>query len=173
MNIDNSCKCPACSDSLVFDIEKVLLCCPSCGTTCDIEKYERSLRVKKRPPWAAAPSEEDIACPNCGVVLSPGVQALTMTCPCCGGFFQDETGSKNESIADHKDDSIDGVKPDRVLPFALGREVFLKAFQDSCGKDPIVKDGFLQKISPENVRPVYLPFLVYDLKVLADLSVET
>ena len=49
----------------------------------------------------------------------------------------------------------------------------MKAFQDSCSNDPIVKDGFLQKISPENIRPVYLPFLVYDLKVLADLSVET
>ncbi len=147
MNIYYSCKCPACSDSLVFDIEKGLLCCPGCGASCDIEKYERALRMKKRPPRDTAPAEEDMACPDCGAVLSPGVRAFAMTCPCCGGFVQNQTSGKDGraegSMADSVTDSINGVKPDLVIPFAHGREVFLKAFREYCEKHPSLPDELL------------------------------
>ena len=168
MNIQESCKCPACSDSLVFDIEDWVLRCPSCGAACAIEKYESDLRKKKQPSRDAEPAKEDMTCPCCGVALSPGIQALTMICPCCGCLFRDAPDKKNNSAAD----SIDNGAPDLVIPFAHGREVLLKACQDYCDKHPSAPDDLIGDISPESIFPAYLPVLVYDLLAAGDLSAE-
>ncbi|WP_406043563.1 hypothetical protein [Succinimonas sp.] len=184
MNTEESCKCPACSDLLVFDIEKGLLCCPSCGAICDVEKYERALRMKKRPPRDAAQDGEDMACPNCGAVLSSGLRrACAMICPCCGGFFPDKTTDKDSSRDAGADDSIsdsavnsmdciNGIKPDLVIPFAQGREVFMQALRNHSETHPALPQDFLRSISPESIRPAYLPVLVYELLIAGDLSKE-
>ena len=182
MNTEESCKCPACSDLLVFDIGKGLLCCPSCGTICDVEKYERALRMKKRPPRGSAPDadDKDVTCPNSGAVISPGVRALSVTCPCCGGFIQDKIwgkgnsrdASKDDSISDSAVNSIDSITPDLVIPFAHGREGFLKAFRDYSEKSPSLPDDLLGGIPPESIRPAYLPVLVYEALAAGDLSLE-
>lgn len=168
MNIGESCKCPACSDSLVFDFREWRLCCPGCGGAYDIEKYERALRMKRRPPRDAEPDSQDTACPHCGAVLSPGIQAFAMTCPCCGGFYQDETGSKADCMAD----SIAGAAPDLVIPFAHGREVFLKAFREYCDTHPSLPDDLRRSLPPESIRPAYLPVIVYEALAAGDLSAE-
>ena len=164
MNIQESCKCPACSDSLVFDIGEWVLRCPGCGAKYDIEKYDKDLRMKKEPPRDTEPAKEDMTCPGCGAALSPGIQALTMTCPGCGGFLRDITSSKGNSK--------DGVAPDLVIPFAHGREVFWKVFQDHCDKHPSTPDDLLGNISPENIRPAYIPVLMYELLAEGDFSWE-
>ena len=163
MNIKESCKCPACSSRLVFDIRQSALRCPGCDASYDTEKFDEDL-LSKHPPRNdgkdAAPDPAVRYCTNCGAGLYPGAQSFTENCPCCNNPVRGASRSAN------------GVTPDLAIPFAYGREYLLKALRDSCGDDPIVKDGFLEKISPESVRPVYLPFLIYDLKAVADLSVK-
>ena len=162
MNIKESCKCPACSSSLVFDIVTYSLRCPGCDALYDLEKFGED-RLTKHPPRNAgkdaAPDPEVRHCTNCGAGLYPGAQSLTAACPCCKRPVRGASRS------------ADGIMPDLVIPFSYGREDFLKAFRESCGEDPTVKDGFRLDILPESVRPVYLPFLVYDLKGTAEISV--
>ena len=162
MNIKESCKCPACSSSLVFDIVTYSLRCPGCDALYDLEKFGED-RLTKHPHRNAgkdaAPDPEVRHCTNCGAGLYPGAQSLTAACPCCKRPVRGASRS------------ADGIMPDLVIPFSYGREDFLKAFRESCGEDPTVKDGFRLDILPESVRPVYLPFLVYDLKGTAEISV--
>ena len=165
MNINESCKCPDCSDSMVFDIGRQRLCCPSCGAVCDIEEYESSFRD-------AEPDPETVTCPNCGIALSPGIPAFTITCPCCGGFIQDKNSGNDDSLGDSSADSINGIEPDLVIPFALGREAFFRAYRKFCENHPAIPDDFVRKIPPESIRPVYLPVFLYEALAAGDISIE-
>ncbi len=161
MNTQEPCKCPSCSGILVFDIREFALRCPGCGAAYDIEKYEQDHPMKQRSS-RGTPNPEDWRCGNCGAVVYPGALALTGTCPCCQGFVRGGSSRRG-----------DGAAPDLVIPFLYGRENLLKAFRESCADDPAMEDGFLQKITPESVRPVYLPCLIYDLKAAADITTGT
>ncbi len=86
MNIKESCKCPACSSRLVFDIRQSALRCPGCDASYDTEKFDEDL-LSKHPPRNdgkdAAPDPAVRYCTNCGAGLYPGAQSFTENCPCC------------------------------------------------------------------------------------------
>ena len=163
MNTEEFCKCPACSRSLVFDIRAFALRCPGCNASYNIKEFDEDLLTKQPPRNGgkdAAPDPAVRHCTNCGAGLYPGAQSFTATCPCCKSPVRGASRTAK------------GVMPDLVIPFAYGREEFLKIFREFCDYAPTVKDGFRRDIPPESIRPAYLPFLVYDLKASVDLAVK-
>lgn len=160
MNAAESCKCPACSDNLVFSIAEGLLVCPHCNASYDIEGYDSARRNNGGSPQNAAPETKDWVCPDCGGTVSAAVRACTESCPFCGAVI---TAPRPQG---------DALNPDLVIPFAKGREAFFQKFREYCVKHPFIPDDFSKSILPADIRGAYLPFFVYDAEVRGELSLH-
>ena len=158
MNAVESCKCPACSDNLVFSIAEGLLICPHCNASYDVEGYDSARRNKGGSPQNAEP--QGWICPDCGGSVSAAVREFTQACPFCGTAITGPQPGGEDLI------------PDLVIPFARGREAFFQKFREYCVNHPFIPDNFSRSILPADIRPAYLPFFIYDAEAKGELSLR-
>ena len=93
-----------------------------------------------------------IECCSCGAVVSVDNSVLATECVYCGN-----TGIRAITKFDY-------MQPDRILPFSITKEQaiihFEKAIQDGRLRRLLVKDGFKDKKTYEEIKPVYVPYLI-------------
>lgn len=168
--------------------------CPKCGST-DIQ-----LRVSTgmliclfcRHEWAEEVIESIVAGEQpiselTGTVIASGasdIQAdagmLTMKCAGCGAEVVVNTAESTSSrchwcrhVLTVNDQVPNGAVPDAVLPFSITREQAVQHISDFAGKrKTFAHRQFLADFTPENVVGVYLPYMVVDGNVSADVHGE-
>jgi len=112
----------------------------------DISKDEAVLRTFK--------------CSCCGAEVTINTQSeMTARCHWCRNVF-----GVNEQVAN-------GAVPDAVLPFHLGKDDAVARIRQFVDKRRFFAlKAFKDEFTPENVIPVYLPYMIVDGKASADVA---
>lgn len=144
-------KCPGCGADMLFDPEKGVLACPYCGGTKSIEKRITAKRdfMLERGDGDVEQGASEYECPNCGAAVVLENFATTEECPYCGAT----------NIV--KKESMQGLKPDSILPFSVTRE---NAF--ACGKKWLKRKIFAptklkRNFRVEQFKGIYEPTFVF------------
>ena len=109
---------------------------------------------------ADAASLMSFKCTGCGADVTVNTQnAMTARCHWCRHVF-----GINEQVAN-------GAVPDAVLPFHIGKDDAVARIRQFVDKRRLFAlKAFKQEFTPENVVGVYLPYMVIDGNVSADLA---
>lgn len=98
-------------------------------------------------------------CTGCGAEVTVNTEsAMTARCHWCRHVF-----GINEQVAN-------GAVPDAVLPFRIKKDDAVERIRQFVGKRKMFAlKAFKQEFSPENVIGVYLPYMIVDSKVSAEV----
>jgi DNA-directed RNA polymerase subunit RPC12/RpoP len=99
-------------------------------------------------------------CPGCGAEVTVNTEnAMTARCHWCRHMF-----GVNEQVSN-------GAVPDAVLPFHIKKEDAVARIRQFVDKRRLFAlKEFKAQFTPENVLPVYLPYMIVDGKVSADVE---
>ena len=100
-----------------------------------------------------------IECPNCGATLITAAGNISLKCHWCHTVMQTDKSVNNPKI------------PDRILPFKVSKEEAVQKINDYLkDKKKRAKKEFLAAFKPEEVIPVYLPYMLVDVKAHTNIS---
>jgi hypothetical protein len=109
---------------------------------------------------ADASALRSFRCGGCGAEVTINTES-TMTARC--HWCRHEFGI-NEQVAN-------GAVPDAVLPFRIGKDDAVARIRQFVGKRRLFAlKAFKDAFTPENVIPVYLPYMIVDGRVSADVA---
>ncbi len=176
-------QCPACTGPLRFDGSSGRLQCDYCGssfTTAEIEKiYKEKLEQAEQAAVeqlaAEAAGEEETEgdsdlwdaeqdgmkiyqCPSCGAQLICDATTAATSCPYCG----------NPTVVPGQFHGM--LKPDYILPFRLSKEQALASLKDYYKGKKLLPKQFSDQNHLEEIKGMYVPFWLFDGKVIADMS---
>lgn len=160
-------KCPDCSAALKFSADMGMLLCEYCGGSFEAEYMEAlgaaSEEYGVENGWAtadwnlsqlqAAWQEKNIksySCPSCGAVLVCHSNTAATSCPYC-----DNSAIIEEQLSDE-------LKPDYIIPFALGRQGAVNALKSYFKDRPFLPGKFKTDAVFENIQGIYQPFWLFD-----------
>ena len=184
---------PAAIDTSAAELKDGLNRCPKCGSTEIRQKPGTDLLICLycRNEWHGEGVEEafglgegidqlegtviasgarDIAadaaslmtfkCPGCGAEVTVNTEnAMTARCHWCRHVF-----GVNEQVAN-------GAVPDAVLPFHIKKDDAVMRIRQFVDKRRMFAlKAFKEQFTPENVVGVYLPYMIVDGKVSADIA---
>ena len=158
-------KCPCCDAALVFgnDIQKMK--CPYCDNEFDLETFatyndgintadetDFQWQEQNTAQWTEEETQSlhSFICSSCGGEIVSELTTAATFCPYCG----------NPTILPGRVSG--GLKPDGVIPFKLGKEDVITAFQKLCKKKPLLPKFFTQQHQLEKITGIYVPFWLYD-----------
>lgn len=152
-------KCPNCGGNMLFDPEKKLLVCESCGSTKNPNEVNES-EVKEEDNKSEENGVVHYKCPSCGAELVTDQYTSATICAYCG--------SPN-IIEDRLNDTF---KPDRIIPFKCNREYTIEAIRKWCNNGLFSPADILSKSNLDKVTGVYVPFWLYDIYTNTDMSAK-
>jgi len=139
--------------------------CPSCGNTVTDKASKCEACGNPVPQADVAPSEttqrgygvatQSFNCEGCGAQTVYSATQMTLECPYCGS-------QKVIQLAADKQAST--VQPEYVIPFKIPREKSGERFKGWVDSLWFAPGDLKQRAQTDNVRGVYLPFWVYDVK---------
>jgi DNA-directed RNA polymerase subunit RPC12/RpoP len=166
--------------------------CPQCGAT------EIQLRPSAgmliclfcRHEWSEARIEETIVEGDLtelrGTTIGSGAadidtdvdSLITMKCGGCGAEVVVNTAEQMGArchwcrhVLTINEQVPNGAVPDAVLPFSITHDVAMAKIREFAGKRRLFADrGFVRDFSPDNVVGVYMPYMVVDGNVSADVA---
>lgn len=169
--------------------------CPACGST-DVQLRASSGKLVClfcRHEWSEAKIESVVADEGdiaklTGTHVASGAanidaaisDVVTLKCGGCGSDVVVNTAESASSrchwcrhVLTLNEQVPNGAVPDAVLPFALTRDQALASIREFAGKRRFFADRkFLAEFVPENVVGVYMPYMVVDCNVSADMAGE-
>ena len=155
-------KCPSCGAYLVFDPDSQKWTCPFCNSVFE----EQELLAKGEEYAKQAEQEKPETAPT-----EDGTQQVVYNCPSCGSqIITDETTVATNCYYCHNPVVLQGkltkdMKPDRVLPFAIGKEKAVDTFMGWAKKKRFIPTGFFNENEVKTMQGVYYPHFVADCTV--------
>lgn len=169
-NVGKILKCPHCGSSDVsFEATIGKLKCLHCKSEIELELVqdnENPAFLKGKIVGGGAEKIIDsssmitLKCTACGAAITINTdEAMSARCPWCR-----HTLSINDKLPN-------GAVPDMILPFRVTREY---AFAEMCEymkeHKGLAKRQFVRDFCPENLMGVFLPYMVVDMNVSAEMS---
>ena len=153
--------CPCCGGPLNFSGESGKLECASCGNSFELEALEMMNSAESGEEITFANTAERFGadesgvqayiCKNCGADLLAEETTTAMECPYCG----------SPTILPDRIEG--GVKPEKVVPFAVTKEQAQKQFEEYFKGKKLLPNVFLNgrnRIS--EMRRLYVPYWLFD-----------
>ena len=171
MKPSDSVPCPYCRGDMAYRIEARSLVCDSCSMKLTPEEYDSAMsaRNRKSAPKESAKGSETVPeglrggsgsaciCFACGSFYdSPGAGRLRF-CPSCGTEVLYSGRFLEQGI------------PDLIVPFEMDMQGFMAVFRKRAREKLFIPESFLRDAKPENVRPVYVPFWVFDTEIFGEV----
>jgi DNA-directed RNA polymerase subunit RPC12/RpoP len=183
---------PVAIDTSAAELKDGLNRCPKCGATDIRQKPGSDLLICAfcRNEWSGQRVEEQFGFGKGldrleGTTIASGARDIdadastlrTFKCSGCGAEVTINTESEmtarchwcrhefgvNEQVAN-------GAVPDAVLPFHIKRDDAIERIRQFVGKRKFFAlQAFKKEFTPENVIPVYLPYMIVDSKASADI----
>ena len=95
-----------------------------------------------------------VICPNCGANIIGLSNNLSIKCHWCHTLIPQDVYKSNAKM------------PDRILPFSINKEDAIKKIDEYIKqKTKYAKKEFLDNFKPDEIIPVYLPYMLVDAKV--------
>lgn len=161
-------KCPKCSASLSYDIDKQKWVCDFClseFTKEDLKDIdvqgERGVLDEELIYHEHDKYEED---------------AIAYMCPSCGGkIITDKNTAATFCVYCHNSTIIasnltDEHRPIALIPFQLKKEAAVEAVQNLCKKRPLLPKDFKEYAKRGEVSGLYVPFWLFSVDLDADLT---
>jgi DNA-directed RNA polymerase subunit RPC12/RpoP len=184
---------PIALDTSATELEDGLNRCPQCGSTDIRQKPGSDLLICRycRNEWDGARIEEEFGlgegidqltgtiiasgardieadaaslmtfkCTGCGAEVTVNTEnAMTARCHWCRHVF-----GVNEQVAN-------GAVPDAILPFHIRKDDAVERIREFVAKRRLFAlKAFKEQFTPENVVPVYLPYVIVDANASADVA---
>lgn len=149
--------CPGCGSQMLFDIAGQQLKCGRCDRTMSIEEADEKEARQAGSSFAV----DVLTCPTCGAEIRAVNTAAASFCSYCGS-----------SVMLEKQEGVDFVPPETVIPFRITREECFDKFREML-KGSFCADHRLKKnISADDFRGIYVPYHTYRGSVEGSATVE-
>ena len=150
-------KCPNCGGNMLYDPEKKLLLCESCGSTKNPNEFDET-DIKEEENKSEENGAVHYKCPSCGAELVTDEHTSATICAYCGSpnIIEDRLNAN--------------FKPDRIIPFKYNRDYTIKAIRKWCNDGIFSPADLLSKSNLDKVTGVYVPFWLYDIYTNTDMS---
>lgn len=193
-------KCSNCGSDMAFDAESGMLHCDSCGNYDPIDSSDPDIDVfnqKTSNTYKDGTSREssdnyndetsgessdtytkeededepiighseifdeeadEYQCNNCGAVLITDKDTTATRCTFCNSPM-----ILSARLSGH-------LAPAKVIPFTIGKDEAIKAFKTWCGNGRLTPKGFMTADRIKSITGLYVPFWLYDLNGLGEVS---
>ena len=145
--------CPGCGADLRYDINKGRLTCAYCGS--DYSPEDKRL-VQRTAGEEELIDAKVFTCPQCGGEMYTTDIDATAYCSYCGA----------SNVLSSRLEGVD--RPQKIIPFTVTREECMKAFHDLARRSPYVPSEFKKETGDEKLRPLYVPYRLFDLTLDGD-----
>lgn len=135
-----------------YDIKLGKILCDHCGTSIDVQEADQ---LSSASGDTGEEHPASYTCTSCGGVIEADPKAVTSLCPYCGSplVFTDR---------------LEGdMRPTGVLPFTHSRDDAVSAFRKWCHNGRFSPPGFASAHNIQNLKPLYIPYWLYDTDVRA------
>ena len=145
--------CPGCGAPIKYDPEKGEFCCEYCGSSFSyqqMEEYRRQEAEAKKEDEAFDAQLREYACPSCGASILADETTVAQFCAYCG----------NPVIL--KGRVTGQLKPQKIIPFAVGKEKAIEILKGVLSKKPFVPNVFKRESTLDKITGIYHPFWMTD-----------
>lgn len=153
-------ECPGCGANLKYLPEKEALYCEYCETQISLKGESSTEELdflancdKTINDWGA--SSKVVHCENCGAHNVISKHDITSNCPFCG------------SSAVINSNELVGEKPNRVIPFKIGKKDVVVNYQKWLKKRFFAPNKLKKNLPNPLVNGVYIPSWTYDTNTLS------
>lgn len=149
-------KCVSCGDRMHFSVEKQLLECSTCGSTCEMENYNMD-DISYEGAVTMDSSIKKLYCPSCGAKVGIKEGSAKLNC----GYCQSELAAFGVN-----DDSL---SPEKIIPCKITEE-------EAKGKlySWWIKHSTMPKLDPKKLKmefhDMYVPVWLVDTDVVTDVA---
>lgn len=157
-------KCPQCGGVTAYNVETGKLSCTYCGYSQEIaeqhlgraaEGFEFRVDTLERSEKGWGEARKELACQNCGGVISTRPDALSYTCPFCG--------SNNVLFREPLEDVL---RPRCILPFKIDPDACRAVTRQWLGNSWMISAGLRQVAGQsqplaEKFTPLYIPYWTF------------
>ncbi|MBP5491338.1 MAG: hypothetical protein J6Y08_00655 [Clostridiales bacterium] len=173
----DSIKCPNCSGNLVFDADSQLMVCEYCMSRFSPAELKKSILPEDEEQKDAGERiHEENAQER--IKKSLGEEGVQFICNSCGATVVTEKNTSATFCAFCGSPAIisqrmtDEFSPDYILPFKYGKEEAISKFFKWCKGGRWTPFDFISQKNIEKLTGLYVPFWLYDVESLVDLSGE-
>lgn len=156
-------KCPQCGANLKYEIETKSLFCEFCDyhlklseEKSDVEHSFSEIDDAAKTRWDHSVKKAN--CKNCGAEVIIDSNLLTVECPFC-----------NTSMV-VSDEEIQGIKPDRVIPFVVSSQVCIGNYQKWIKRKVFAPTRLKKELPNPSLFSTYIPTWTYDTDVFASYN---
>ncbi|MBR3058905.1 MAG: hypothetical protein IKG93_13200 [Clostridiales bacterium] len=169
----DSIKCPNCAGNLVFDADRQLMVCEYCMSSFKASELKDTILPEGKPGDSAKKEKSNqrirkklgddgqvFICNACGASVVADANTSATFCAFCG----------SPAIISQR--LVDEFSPDYIIPFKYGRDEAVQKFFTWCKGGRWTPIDFVSKKNIEKLTGLYVPFWLYDVEALVDLSGE-
>lgn len=149
--------CPGCGSQMLFDIAGQQLKCGRCDRTMSIAEADQKEAREAGSSFAV----DVLTCPTCGAEIRAVNTAAASFCSYCGS-----------SVMLEKQEGVDFVPPENLIPFKITREQCFEKYQDMLKKSFCADHRLKNNITAESFRGIYVPYHTYDASVEGSATIE-
>lgn len=152
-------KCPKCGSEILFNDKKGEFYCSSC----DFKEIEENIDdlddgYEYQGDNLGTFESNVCSCDSCGAEIIVEPNTVATKCPFCNSNIQ-----LSQNI-------VGSAKPYGIIPFKQTKEDAMAAFQKWCKKGLVTPSGFMSADRIQEIKPVYVPFWIYDIEGLGTLQ---
>lgn len=163
-------KCPQCGATTVFGVAEQAVTCKHCGYM-DVSQKDQIGKQARQEEFTVdvmdaanqgwGDERKDMACSQCGGIVSMPVENLSHTCPFCGS---------NKVI--HRLDQQNSLRPRFLIPFTLVPDTCQTITQKWLSSSWMTPASLSQVANLKRFTPIYLPFWTFDARNTAEWKAE-
>lgn len=146
-------KCKGCGGDLLFNPKSQTLTCEKCGSGQKIEETDFSPHPyidggEDNLSWTGL--GRSFKCKSCGGEMNFSGGVITQVCPYCGSSYVSEI------------ESLPGLKPDCVIPFAFDKREAGEKFKERVKKKAFIPNAFKKSPPESKIYSLYIPCFSFD-----------
>jgi len=151
-------KCPTCSASLTYNIDTKSWKCDYCSKNYNLQDLSEAEKKFDEINHKETIEVDEYVCSSCGAKIITDENTIATFCVYCG----------NTAII--KNRVVGVLKPDKVIPFKIGKEKAVDAFINCKIGKRFVPNSFAMKEQIEKIRGVYIPFWLHSGNVNGEVK---
>lgn len=145
--------CPNCGAAITYNPTESMFCCEYCGgrfSYQQMETFRDREREREEADKAYGEQLDEYGCPSCGASIIADHNTVAQFCAYCG----------NPVIL--KGRVTGQQRPQKIIPFAIGKEKAVELLRAYLGKKWYVPNNFRSQSTLDTITGVYHPFWMTD-----------
>lgn len=145
--------CPNCGAPITYNPTEGMFCCEYCNSKFSYQQmddYRREVERVQREDDEFDAMLREYNCPSCGASIIADEHTVAQFCAYCG----------NPVIL--KGRVTGQLKPQKIIPFAIGKDKAIEILREYLAKKPYVPNDFRSDSTLDKITGIYHPFWMTD-----------